>query len=196
MFLSLPHPVPEARLSIRRALFGRLLLPTRLVLLVMGLVLAFPAIGAEAVTAPFGPLEAAQPLSARRLAERIRRDGARDVARMLTREHEWARVRRAVAAGWDGWIALVPDLMSVADPQTGRALQGALRRALPRNPRAVLAVLDRRNDTPLAGREICAPAGETAAWRPRTIAALRAVHDIHLIDQGADCLHALEDAPG
>ncbi|MFW7268486.1 hypothetical protein ACMAUO_11015 [Gluconacetobacter sp. Hr-1-5] len=178
---------------IRPALFARLFAPLRLALLAAGLMLAFPAIGAEAVTTAFGPLEAAQPLTARGLADRIRQDGAQDVARMLTREREWPRVRRAVAAGWENWIALLPDLMPVADPATGHSLQVALRRALLRNPRAVLAVLDRKNSAPLAGRTICAPAAEPASWRPRALTAIRTVHDIHLIDQGSDCLRALEE---
>ncbi|MBB2204116.1 hypothetical protein [Gluconacetobacter takamatsuzukensis] len=180
---------------IRRALLARLFTPLRLALLATGLVLTFPAIGAEAVTTAFGPLEAAQPLTARGLAERIRQDGAHEVARMLTREREWPRVRRAVAAGWENWIALLPDLIPAADQATGRALQGALRRALPRNPRAVLAILDRTNSAELGGRTICAPVAEPASWRPRALTAIRGVHDIHLIDQGADCLHALEEVP-
>lgn len=178
---------------IRRPLFARLFTPLRLALLLMSMVLTFPAVGAEALTTAFGPLEAAQPLTARGLAGRIRQDGAHEVARTLTRDREWARVRRAVAAGWENWIALLPDLMPAADPATGRSLQVALRRALPRNPRAVLSILDRKNSSQLGGRTICAPAAEPASWRPRALTAIRAVHDIHLIDQGADCLRALEE---
>lgn len=173
----------------RRALFARLFTPPRLALLAM--VLTTPAMGAGLTS--FGPLEAMQPLNAKVLAEQIRQDGAQEVGRRLTREHEWPRVRRAVAAGWENWIVLVPDLIPVADPGTSRALQAALRRALIHNPRAVLSILDRKDDVPLGGKNICAPAAEPASWRPRALTAIREVHDIHLIDRGTGCLHALEE---
>ncbi|GBQ88268.1 hypothetical protein AA13595_2351 [Gluconacetobacter johannae DSM 13595] len=151
---------------------------------------------AGTVTPLFGPTEATRTLTARTLARQIQQDGPRKAVQDLTRDKEWPRMRRAVATGWQNWIDLMPDLMSATDPATTRSLQLALRQALPRNPRAVVAALDPRNGPVRGGRTICAPAGMPATWRHRAIRAVEALHDIHLIDQGADCLNALNGKTG
>jgi hypothetical protein len=157
---------------------------------VAGLVML--AAGAGAVAPSFGPVEATRTLTARALAEQIRQNGTEKTAQALTQDREWPRVRRAVAAGWQNWIALMPDLMPAADPATARSLQGALRQALPRAAPAVLSALDPKNGPVRGAGAVCAPVGMPAAWRGRAIRAVQALHDIHLIEQGNDCLHALQ----
>ncbi|WP_246395922.1 hypothetical protein [Gluconacetobacter tumulisoli] len=178
----------------RAALFARLARPWGLAC-VACLVMAIVA-RAGAVTPPFGPTEAARTLTARTLARQIQQDGPQKVVQTLTQDKEWPRVHRAVATGWQNWIVLVPDLMPATDPATARSLQNALRQALPRNPRAVLAALDPKNGTLRGGRTICTPAGMPASWRRRSIRAVEALHDIHLTDQSADCLDALNGKTG
>lgn len=192
-FSLMSHCVRRVGLRIYSTLFAgmaRLLVPGVAAALVMALVTH-----AGAVTAPFGPVEAGPTLTARTLADRIRQDGAQKTAEALTRDHEWPRVRRAVAAGWQNWIATMPDLLPQADQRTAQGLQRALRQALPRSPGAVLAALDPKNGPLLGGQTICRPDGMPATWRARTTRAVRAVHDIHLINQGGDCLRALHAAP-
>ncbi|ACI51765.1 conserved hypothetical protein [Gluconacetobacter diazotrophicus PA1 5] len=155
-----------------------------------GLVLL--ASGARAAAPTFGPIEAARTLTARSLAEQIRQDGAAKTAQVLAQDREWPRVRRAVAAGWQNWIALMPALMPAADAATARSLQGALRQALLLNTAAVLAALDPKNGPVRGGQAVCAPGGMPAAWRGRAIRAVQALHDIHLTNQGGDCLRALQ----
>ncbi|GBQ12593.1 hypothetical protein ACOZ4Y_09240 [Komagataeibacter rhaeticus] len=169
----------------------------RLMLLVA---LLAPPVGLTALAAslpPAGaPTEASLGLSARNLARQIHEDGAEATARALDAHRSWPQLRRAVAAGWDGWIALVPDLITHVDDPTASRLRTALRQALPRNPHAVLSVIDPGNGPLLGAGALCTPHGMSARWRTNSIRAISAVHDIHLAHQSADCLAALAPASG
>ncbi|GBQ32407.1 hypothetical protein [Gluconacetobacter azotocaptans] len=174
----------------RAALFARFARSWGLACVACLVVATSIRVGAAA-TPPFGPAEATRTLTARTLARQIQQDGPQKVVQALTQNKEWPQTRRAVATGWQNWIDLMPDLMSATDPATTRSLQLALRQALPRNPRAVVAALDPKNGPVRGGRTICAPAGMPATWHRRAIRAVEALHDIHLSDVGADCLDAL-----
>ena len=164
----------------------------RLMLLVA---LLAPTIGLTALAAslpPAGaPTEAGMGLSARALARELHEDGAEATIRMLDEHKAWPQLRRAVAAGWSGWIDLVPELIVHTDDQTTARLRTALRLALPRNPRAVLAAVDPGNGPLLGAGALCTPHGMTAHWRTSSIRAVSEVHDIHLAHQAADCQAAL-----
>ncbi|MGY6768459.1 hypothetical protein [Komagataeibacter xylinus] len=154
-----------------------------------------PTIGLTALAAslpPAGaPTEAGMGLSARALARQLHEDGADATIKALDEHKAWPQLRRAVAAGWSGWIELVPELITHTDDQTTARLRTALRLALPRNPRAVLAVVDPGNGPLLGAGALCTPHGMTAHWRTTTIRAVSEVHDIHLAHQAADCQAAL-----
>ena len=164
----------------------------RLMLLVA---LLAPPIGLTALAAslpqPGTSTETGLDLSARGLARQIHEDGAEATVRTLDTHRAWPRLRRAVAAGWDGWIELVPDLIAHTDDATARQLRTALRQALPRNPHAVLSVLDPGNGPLLGAGALCTAHGMPARWARDSIRAIGAEHDIHLTHQVNDCLAAL-----
>ncbi|GAN86053.1 hypothetical protein Gain_0012_116 [Komagataeibacter intermedius TF2] len=164
----------------------------RLMLLVA---LLAPPIGLTALAAslpqPGTITETSLDLNARSLSRQIHEDGAEATVRTLDTHRAWPRLRRAVAAGWDGWIELVPDLIAHTDDATTRQLRTALRQALPRNPHAVLSVLDPGNGPLLGAGALCTPHGMPARWTRDSIHAISAEHDIHLTHQVNDCLTAL-----
>ncbi|WP_244182227.1 hypothetical protein [Gluconacetobacter entanii] len=165
----------------------------RLVLfwLLLALPIGLTALAAGTPATPGAPVEASRVLTARWLATQIHENGARESVAQLNRQQAWPHVIRAVSAGWDGWIELVPDLIASTDSAHASALQAALRRGLAHNPHAVLQVLDPGNGPVLGGGRICADAGMTRRWRASAIAGVRKVHDIHLNHQVEDCLTAL-----
>ncbi|MCE2565293.1 hypothetical protein [Komagataeibacter sp. FNDCF1] len=164
----------------------------RLMLLVT---LLAPPVGLTALAAslpPAGaPTEASMGMSARNLARQIHEDGAEATVRTLDAQKSWPQFRRAVAAGWAGWVSLVPDLIAHVDDPTATRLRIALRQALPRNPHAVLSVIDPGNGPLLGAGALCTPHGMSTRWRASSIHAISAVHDIHLAHQSTDCLAAL-----
>ncbi|GAB6967292.1 hypothetical protein JCM25156A_13290 [Komagataeibacter kakiaceti JCM 25156] len=164
----------------------------RLMLLVA---LLGPAAGLTALAASLpkdaAVTESVSNLSARALARQIHEEGAQATVRTLDEQKAWPRLRRAVAAGWDGWIELVPDLITHADDATASRLRTALRLALPRNPRAVLAVIDPGNGALLGAGAVCTSHGMSTRWGRDSLRAVSAVHDIHVAHQATDCLAAL-----
>nr|WP_238321911.1 hypothetical protein [Komagataeibacter europaeus] len=165
----------------------------RLMLLVA---LLAPPIGLTALAASLpqsgpSPTETGIDLNARSLSRQIHEDGAEATVRTLDTHRAWPRLRRAVAAGWDGWIELVPDLIAHTDDATARQLRTALRQALPRNPHAVLSVLDPGNGPLLGAGALCTPHGMPVRWARDSMRAISAEHDIHLTHQVNDCLAAL-----
>ncbi|MEZ7135603.1 hypothetical protein [Komagataeibacter sp. SM21] len=163
--------------------------------LMLLMVLLGPTAGLTALAASLptttATTETASSLSARALARQIHEEGAQATVHALDEQKAWPRLRRAVAAGWDGWIELVPDLITHADDATASRLRTSLRQALPRNPYAVLSIIDPGNGALLGAGALCTAHGMPARWRQDSIRAIGAVHDIHLAHQNADCLAAL-----
>jgi len=153
-------------------------------------ILAFPNWGA--IAAPPLVVEAAMPLNARILGQRIESDGAEAAARSLDHDGGWLRLRRAVAAGWTNWIGLVPPLIVHAPPDEAAALRAAMRKALPTRPRLIIAALDPKNGTIYGGSSVCKRHDLTPATRLRAIRAVEAEHDIRYAERARDCLHALQ----
>lgn len=166
---------------------------TRLVLLwlLLALPIGLTALAASTQPTPGAPVEATRVLTARALAARIAENGAHASVAQLDRQQTWPHVIRAISSGWDGWIALVPDLIANTDKTHVTALQGALRRAMVRNPHAVLQVLDPGNGPLLGGGTICVDTRMPKRWRTDVIRGVQGVHDIHLNHQVTDCLTAL-----
>ncbi|WP_228391352.1 hypothetical protein [Komagataeibacter medellinensis] len=164
----------------------------RLMLLVA---LLAPPVGLTALAAslpPAGaPTEAGMGMRARALARQIHEDGPETTVHALDTSKSWPQLRRAVAAGWDGWVTLVPELIAHVDDPTARSLRTALRQALPRNPHAVLSVVDPGNGPLLGAGALCTPHGMSTRWRTSSIRAISMVHDIHLTHQVTDCTAAL-----
>jgi hypothetical protein len=76
------------------------------------------------------------------VGQSVRTNGARETVRLLNQRKQFDAVLEYVAAGNTAWIGLVPALSKGTDAGNSDGLVIALALALPRNPRAVLAVLD------------------------------------------------------
>jgi hypothetical protein len=88
----------------------------------------------------------------------------RDVTRLgptatvqgLWRDGRWSVVEDRIAAGQADWIALAPMLAQGTDAGTAEGLSISLAQALPRNPRAVLAVVRLEPGRVLSLQRVCA----------------------------------------
>jgi len=176
------HPVPRGTIVF---LFTRLVLPA----LVCALLLFQRW---DAAAAPALVVEAATPLNARILQQRIDSDGPEAAARSLDHDGGWLRLRRAVGAGWINWIGLVPPLIVHAPPTEAGSLRGALRRALPTRTRQVLGALDPKNGPVFGGSVVCQRHDLLPASRLKAIRAVEAEHDIRYEERARDCLRALQ----
>ena len=112
----------------------------------------------------------------------LSRDGAKAVVDALWKSDRWRGVEKRIGSGDGAWLALAPRLAPGTDAGASEGLGIALAYALPRNPRAVLAVLG-PPDGPvsLTGDRVCGvpfiedQVKDLPAYRRR---AIRAVHDV------------------
>ncbi len=139
----------------------------------------------------------AAPLSPEAIAHDIDLHGARAVVQRLWRNGDYERLMDRIDAGDARFIALAPKLAPGTDAGTAEELPIALAFALPRNPRAVLAVLG-PNRFPVA--DVCsAPFIEDTvkdipAYIRRAQRAVSAVDDPKLATVRDACLVQLAQA--
>lgn len=124
--------------------------------------------------------------------------GAKSTVNTLDRTGRFDKVLDRIAAGQSVWIQLAPRLAKGTDAGHSTGLTVALAQALPRNPQAVLAVLD---DGPVIGADaVCSapfiePApDEVSAYLGSAIAAVKGVRMSARFASKTACLAALEQA--
>ena len=85
---------------------------------------------------------AATALSPERIARDIETDGVKAVVDRLWNSGDYDRLLNHIDKGTPAWVALAPKLAAGTDAGASEELTIALAYALPRNPQAVLSVLD------------------------------------------------------
>jgi hypothetical protein len=143
---------------------------------------------------------AATALSPEGIAQDIEANGAKAVVDRLWNSGDYDRLLDHIDKGTSAWVALAPKLAAGTDAGSSEGLTIALAYALPRNPEAVLAVLDPKNAV-LKPDMVCgAPFIEdTVKDMPRYIkrakAAVSRVKVRSLEENKAACLAALAKVP-
>jgi len=141
------------------------------------------------------------PASARQLtpgqvAQDIRAHGARATVRSLDQTGRLDSVLNSIASGNAAWIRLSPDLAKGTDAGNSTGLTIALARALPKNPKAVLTILD--DGLVIGSNAVCsAPfieptARELKEYLDRAIPAVTRVAESDRYPRRSACLHALQ----
>ena len=127
----------------------------------------------------------------------VRRVGAKAVVNRLWESHAWGSVEAHVSSGDRAWIALAPTLSAGTDAATSEGLGLALAEALPKWPKAVLAVLDLTDRPVLGPSQVCSvPFYDVSAaflrhYKQRALAAVSAVRDQRLAPAKRACLAKL-----
>jgi len=140
----------------------------------------------------------ADALTAAGVSRDIDAHGARSAVEALDRTGRFDKVLDRIASGQSAWIQLAPRLAKGTDAGNSAELGVALAQALPKNPQAVLAVLD---GGPIIGADtVCAvpfiePApDEVTAYLSSAVAAVKSVRTSARSASKAACLAALEQA--
>jgi hypothetical protein len=140
----------------------------------------------------------AQPLSPAQLTRDIQSRGARAVVEELDRAGRMDAVLSGIASGKAAWIRVAPAMAKGTDAGDSTGLSVALAQALPRNPRAVLQVLD---NGPITGAGVVCGVPfieptprEVAAYLNKTIPAVKRVPGSVQFPQRGACLAALTRA--
>lgn len=138
-------------------------------------------------------------LSADIVGNHIRTDGAKATVAYLSRMNEWDAAMEQVAKGSSKWIDIAGQLAQGSDAGTAEDLGIVLAQALPRNPAAVLRVLDQDDDAVVLGlNRVCGtPFIETtpafnAAYERRASLALAHVRAPELAYKRDRCLARLK----
>ncbi|MDR5881515.1 hypothetical protein [Caballeronia sp. LZ032] len=131
---------------------------------------------------------------AARIAGEIETQGARPAVASLDRDGQFDAVLESIATGNAAWVELAPRLAQGTDASASIGLTIALATALPKNPAAVLRVLD---DGPVLGTSAVCGApfiepspGEVKAYLDRTIPAVTDVPEGDAVRRGP-CLDRL-----
>ena len=143
---------------------------------------------------------AATALSPERIARDIEADGAKAVVDRLWNSGDYDRLLNHIDKGTPAWVALAPKLAAGTDAGASEELTIALAYALPRNPQAVLSVLDAKSYVLEPERVCSAPFIEDAVkdiprYGKRAKAAVSRVTAPPLQDNKAACLAALAKVP-
>jgi hypothetical protein len=124
--------------------------------------------------------------------------GARATVQSLDRSGKINTVLTRIASGNSAWVRLAPGLAQGTDAGNSTGLTVALAKALPRNPAAVLAILDK---APLisAGAVCGVPfiepsAQEVREYLDKTIPAVTRIKPSHRVPSRSLCLEALHRA--
>ena len=133
------------------------------------------------------------------LAARIRREGARTVARDLYRKPEWAEVLAGVASADPEWLQVGDALRVAADDDAGGEIDLAFAEAIGHSPERVLEYA-RGLDDPGAFADLCgalpsdepAPRCERALGRRRR--AVQRLDPSRWADQAEACREAIDSA--
>jgi hypothetical protein len=140
------------------------------------------ALTLAAATLLAAPAYAAGPANLPQVRASLEREGARATVRRLAASGDWKAVVDGMGRGEAGWIAIAPLLAKDADGAFSEGLGIALARALPKQPAAVLNVLDHHDGHVIGASRVCsAPfiepkADFIAAYRKQALAAVSAVH--------------------
>lgn len=131
-----------------------------------------------------------------RISDEIRTQGAGRVVHRLWENGDYRQVLDGISAGDSKWIALAPALAAGTDAASSEGLSLALARALPKNPAAVLSVLQPDRGAVSAPRVCGLPFIEgdiidVADYRRSAIAAVAKVEGDSLKDAKAACLVGL-----
>jgi len=143
---------------------------------------------------------AASPPSPDRIAADIQVQGAEAVVQRLFKHGDYDRVLGRIDSGASDWVALAPKLAPGTDAGTAEALPIALAFALPKNPAAVLAVLDPQSEI-LAPDSVCGvpfiedTVKDIPGYIKRARAAVSKVADPGLQAMKTACLAALKPQP-
>jgi hypothetical protein len=159
-----------------------------------------PGLAIVAALSLGGAATAASPLSPDRIAAEIQAQGAEAVVQRLFKHGDYDRVLAKIDTGAASWVALAPKLAPGTDAGTAEALPIALAFALPKNPAAVLAVLDPQNEI-LAPDSVCGvpfiedTVKDIPGYIKRARAMVSKVADPGLQAMKAACLAALKQQP-
>jgi hypothetical protein len=137
-------------------------------------------------------------LTARQVAIEIKAHGAREAIATLAANDQWDTVTAHIVNGETEWIALAPQLASGSDAGSAEDLGIALAYALPKQPAAVLRVIDPANGPVTGTDRVCGmpfiedSVEDLPAYRRQARAALEAITDPTLQKAKQGCIAALE----
>lgn len=148
----------------------------------------------------FGVAHAAMPPAPRiqQVEGFIQTKGAATTIRYLQDRDQWEAVLAQISNGGREWIAVAARLAPGSDGSSAEELGIVLAKALPRNPLAVLQVLDTNDDGVIGINSVCdVPFIETtrsfnAAYLRRAIPAVRRIQDPGLVTKRDRCLARLK----
>lgn len=126
--------------------------------------------------------------------ESLRRRGAEATIASLVRTGRWDRVLDHLGSGDGRWIVLAPGLAAAADAGVAEELGISLAFALPKNPQAVLAVLDSDDGHVLGAARVCGlpfiedTVKDLRGYRRRALRAVSSVSDPALGPARTACL--------
>ncbi|MHB9839217.1 hypothetical protein Q8F57_030805 [Paraburkholderia terrae] len=138
----------------------------------------------------------AQPVTPAQVTRDIQAHGARATVQSLDRAGRLDAVLNKIATGNTAWVRLSRNLAQDTDEGDSTGLSVALARALPKNPNAVLGVLDDGSVTGAAvvcGVPFIEPTPrEVKDYLARAIPAVKGTSVPERLPQRAPCLRALE----
>ena len=141
---------------------------------------------------------AASPPTPATLRADIEHRSAKAVVDHLWNSHAWDLVVDHISRGEEAWIALAPSLAAGTDAGASETLSVSLADALPRNPEAVLAVLDLTDGPVLGPGQVCSAPfyddskAASARYRRRALQAVKAIRDPRLNAARDACLTRLK----
>ncbi len=140
----------------------------------------------------------AQTLTSAQLTRNIHLHGPRAVVQALDRSGRFDAVLDKIASGNAEWIRLAPDIAKGTDAGDSTGLIVALAEALPKNPKAVLRVLDGgaiTNASVVCGVPFIEPTPrEVAVYLNKAIPAVTRISKSDRFPQREACLEALARA--
>lgn len=132
------------------------------------------------------------------ISQSIHAYGARQTVRLLDQRNQFDAVLDRIATGNAAWVAIAPALAKGTDAGNSEGLTVALAKALPKNPRSVLAVLDNgpvTNAQAVCGLPFIEPTPQEARdYLARAIPAVTTVAPSPRVPQRNACLDALKRA--
>ena len=166
------------------------------------------AIASAAVLATWwlaGPSQAApqisipKPLTLSWTKDQIKLHGAKYIVDALSNQDRYEELLKHIDAGEADWVALAPELAPGTDAAAAEELAISLALGLPKNPAAVLSVLDPQIE-PLAPERVCGvpfiedTVKDIPGYIRRSQSALQRVQDVRLATRKTECLDGLNEA--
>jgi hypothetical protein len=164
-FLSIGVPI----LATRTLDAPALVIVMRTVFVFMGLLAAGPSLAAPHVTVA-------------EIRKVIQVEGPKNAVMTLWSANKWEAFMDKISSGDGTFIALAPEIRPGTDAGSAEDLTNSLAEGLPRNPRAVLRVLDLSSDVVLGVENVCSvPLIDDTEARARAykVKALRAVRSVY-----------------